>query len=751
MYLLLSKNNPYLDELNATPQGQNIQKEFDGLEIDLKNRFKSNNLDLKDNILLNHKNLSENNSLDDNTSKTDSLTFISSKLQSSQIEMNEEELESKKNDNKKHIKLYINILNIVSSIIILISIIISQVENDNYFFENKNIRKIGALIVNLFDFSEDFKFKAWDNLFIDESVNLNLLLEPKGNILPTLISYYINHNFTYNKLNNMDILQIYNFTLDTFDLLNVCSYKKIKIPLKISDSNNRLRYIILSLTLISILFISASRYLSFYREKKILEDNPTPFYKSKYCLILFIEVIFLLLLPYPSLNKILIINQLDRIMILPLSSFLSSILTFRSLYFLQLFNSFSIYNSLLSEKILDKFYLSPNLIFTIKAYQKSNPFIYLTLLFTISCITFSLSIRIYEMHYWETITLIQQDWTSIYNSIWCIFVSMTTVGYGDFYPKTHFGRIIIIFSCVIGIYFISMMMIFLTQKSILSESEMKSYKLITRIKIRNQLKDIHSYLIYCGIKMKNIKNSFKKEIINQKEYDIKFNYEKRRVINLIDERKMLIEKIKSFDIIPTKDQLYDITERIDIDIKNIFDEVKILQKLNSSFLIYTDSQVGMIKYLKKCIQNTKLMLDLIDKKPKDFGELSKFNKKNLNEKIEKISREHKNESINMDNMNLNKDLQIDTLFEDFNLNYNNNNYDEFFSKELSKYKVSKDEYKQYFFPLFFHDSNNINQKSKVRPLRTVKTIKQMKEMKRKINNDYKQKRNKSSLLINDDE
>ena len=145
MYLLLSKNNPYLDELNATPQGQNIQKEFDGMEIDLKNRFKSNNLDLKDNILLNHKNLNENNSLDDNTSKTDSLTFISSKLQSSQIEMNEEELESKKNDNKKHIKLYINILNIVSSIIILISIIISQVENDNYFFENKNLVNISYI------------------------------------------------------------------------------------------------------------------------------------------------------------------------------------------------------------------------------------------------------------------------------------------------------------------------------------------------------------------------------------------------------------------------------------------------------------------------------------------------------------------------------------------------------------------------------------------------------------------------------
>ena len=57
---------------------------------------------------------------------------------------------------------------------------------------------------------------------------------------------------------------------------------------------------------------------------------------------------------------------------------------------------------------------------------------------------------------------------------------MTTVGYGDFFPKTHFGRGFIIVSCVIGIYFVSMMMIFMTQKSILTESEQKVYKLMIK-------------------------------------------------------------------------------------------------------------------------------------------------------------------------------------------------------------------------------------------------------------------------------
>ncbi len=94
MYLLLSKNNPYLEELNRTPQGQTIQKDFDGMEIDLKNRFKSKNLELKDNYISN--NFSENISEEEDTSNSDSLSLISSKLKSSQIG-NDEDLEKKKN------------------------------------------------------------------------------------------------------------------------------------------------------------------------------------------------------------------------------------------------------------------------------------------------------------------------------------------------------------------------------------------------------------------------------------------------------------------------------------------------------------------------------------------------------------------------------------------------------------------------------------------------------------------------------
>ena len=389
-----------------------------------------------------------------------------------------------------------------------------------------------------------------------------------------------------------------------------------------------------------------------------------------------------------------------------------------------------------------------------KAYQKNNPFKTLIFLFTISCICFSLSIRVFEIYYWESFPIISQDWTFIWNALWCIFVSMTTVGYGDFFPKTHFGRIIVIFSCIIGIYFTSMMMIFLTKKSILTENELKSYKLITRLKIRYQIKDIHSYMIYHGFKMVIIKKNYQSEQMNQKHFEIKFNYEKRNIMNMIEKNKILSERIKSFDIIPTKDQLNAIVERIIIEIKEINNEVNILQKINNSFLSYTETQVVMIKYLKKCIQNTKLMLELIDKKPKDFGELSKYNKENIKEVMDKIYEEHKKESINMDNINLNQNLQLDKLLEDNKTNTNANHYDEFFSAELAKYDVTQEEYKQHFYSLFFNESNqsfkSINNNN---ALKAIKTIKQMKELKKKIDSEYLQRRNRTqeNTVVNNED
>ncbi len=48
------------------------------------------------------------------------------------------------------------------------------------------------------------------------------------------------------------------------------------------------------------------------------------------------------------------------------------------------------------------------------------------------------------------------------NAVWLTIITMTTVGYGDFFPRTSFGRIIDVILVVWGTFVVSLMVVVLT-------------------------------------------------------------------------------------------------------------------------------------------------------------------------------------------------------------------------------------------------------------------------------------------------
>ena len=42
------------------------------------------------------------------------------------------------------------------------------------------------------------------------------------------------------------------------------------------------------------------------------------------------------------------------------------------------------------------------------------------------------------------------------DTLWCVLVTMSTVGYGDYYPLTHVGRIVMVASMVAGTIYSSL-------------------------------------------------------------------------------------------------------------------------------------------------------------------------------------------------------------------------------------------------------------------------------------------------------
>lgn len=136
-----------------------------------------------------------------------------------------------------------------------------------------------------------------------------------------------------------------------------------------------------------------------------------------------------IILPYPYLNTFFILNDLDYAFVMPISSILSSFSFIRFYFMLKLIKHLTKWTSFKAETVCEKYVCKADSTFAFKAFQKENPFLLLFIIFIFTCLCFGLSLRIFELYYWETIDPNEegfQNWNYMWNAMWCIFVSMTT-------------------------------------------------------------------------------------------------------------------------------------------------------------------------------------------------------------------------------------------------------------------------------------------------------------------------------------
>ena len=76
-----------------------------------------------------------------------------------------------------------------------------------------------------------------------------------------------------------------------------------------------------------------------------------------------------------------------------------------------------------------------------------------------------------------------------------MIVTMTTVGYGDYYPSSTLGRIIGIIACIFGIFLISMMIVTITNLLNFEGTENNVFLILTRIKLMGEKDDLAKNLI----------------------------------------------------------------------------------------------------------------------------------------------------------------------------------------------------------------------------------------------------------------
>ena len=74
------------------------------------------------------------------------------------------------------------------------------------------------------------------------------------------------------------------------------------------------------------------------------------------------------------------------------------------------------------------------------------------------------------------------------NAMWNIIITMTTIGYGDLYPKTTLGRSFVFLISIWGIFVISLLVLTITSTLSLSNLELKSINVMERVFIKTTMK-----------------------------------------------------------------------------------------------------------------------------------------------------------------------------------------------------------------------------------------------------------------------
>lgn len=107
------------------------------------------------------------------------------------------------------------------------------------------------------------------------------------------------------------------------------------------------------------------------------------------------------------------------------------------------------------------------------------------------------------------------DFSYYNNCFWCMIITMTGVGYGDYYARTIPGRVISIFASFVGVFLISLLTVALTNTLTMDSSESKSRTLfiylldilLNRLEVRDEMRENAANLIKKAAEMslKNVK------------------------------------------------------------------------------------------------------------------------------------------------------------------------------------------------------------------------------------------------------
>lgn len=293
--------------------------------------------------------------------------------------------------------------------------------------------------------------------------------------------YETNHHFVKLKLDDFITAYLTLFSIITgimyHDFTNYQQSSNVD-----ASTMNLLRDLNLWLTSIFVLLFilcSLNRYINLLRLNKsasmILKN--TSFWSCDYFGSFLIETVFALLHPNYFTKDIKFTTKKIYYMIeveYEVNDMLLIILILRVYVIFRFFISFSQFYTARSARVAKLIGSEVNRLFVIKCVVLVNPFLFLGICTAILIISTSYILRITEGSAF-TNEMADNDYRKFLNCIWNVIVTMTTVGYGDYYPITNLGRLVNIFVSIWGTFLTSLMVVALQSLLVFTDLQDKAF------------------------------------------------------------------------------------------------------------------------------------------------------------------------------------------------------------------------------------------------------------------------------------
>jgi potassium intermediate/small conductance calcium-activated channel subfamily N protein 2 len=315
--------------------------------------------------------------------------------------------------------------------------------------------------------------------------------------------------------------------------------------------------------------------------KLMAHDN---LFSSKLLKILILEIIICGMFFPPFLNLILSGRSLGMIYVYNLNAVFSVFIMFKLYVGIRILSHVSRWNSDVALAVCNRYKVKPGLQFATKAEMKKRPAIILTCMLLIFLFLLGFSLRTFEYGILDSGTVKlkgNNDLNFLSNCFWLVIVTMTTVGYGDYFPRSHFGRFVGVIACIIGMLILSMIVVSLSVIFEFSQDEKKAYERLKKVLAIDNMNDKAANIIktVCMI-MRISRVKYDSNITKLTERFLLFTNLKREITKFYDDSKVAL----NYNV-PIDETLKRLQEKITSDLDEFVKNVRKLKDFENDMSV----------------------------------------------------------------------------------------------------------------------------------------------------------------------